>query len=264
VKVFRTGLLSRRDAGDIGYATAPLGSVHGDAAHRTLTTAGVEVRFRTPADAIEVEDDGRFVVRAAGTPISASSVVVAVPHERVPALLPTGALPDPKRLLTLGFSPIVNVHVVYDRAVTDLPFAAGLRTPVQWVFDRTAPSGLERGQYLAVSVSGAAREVELPTAELRSVFLPALERMFPRARTARVESFFVTRERTATFRQVPGSGELRPGARTAIPGLFLAGAFTDTGWPATMEGAVRSGLTAGREAVALLDRARGLPQEVAA
>jgi uncharacterized protein with NAD-binding domain and iron-sulfur cluster len=126
---------------------------------------------------------------------------------------------------------------------------------VQWVFDRTAPSGLERGQYLAVSVSGADREIDERTEDLRARFLPAIAALLPRARAATVERCFVTRERAATFRQAPGSRALRPSSRTRIPGLFLAGAWTDTGWPATMEGAVRSGVAAARETLLLAGRA---------
>ncbi len=135
---------------------------------------------------------------------------------------------------------------------------------MQWVFDRTEHSGLDRGQYLAVSVSGADREIAEPTADLRDRFLPALASLFPRAREAGIERFFVTREPHATFRQAPGSGALRPVTRTALPGLFLAGAWTDTGWPATMEGAVRSGLAAAREALVSVGRTRRLPEVVAA
>ncbi len=81
----------------------------------------------------------------------------------------------------------------------------------------------------------------MPAAALRDLFVPALEQLFPAASGAGITDFFVTRERHATFRQEPGSGALRPGAGTAVPGLTLAGAWTDTGWPDTMEGAVRSG-----------------------
>jgi uncharacterized protein with NAD-binding domain and iron-sulfur cluster len=115
------------------------------------------------------------------------------------------------------------------------------------VFDRTEVSGLSGGgQYIAVSVSAADRWIDTPTAELREVYLAELERLFPAARRARVTDFFVTRERHATFRQSPGSGALRPASATRLPWLYLAGAWTDTGWPDTMEGAVRSGLTAAR------------------
>jgi monoamine oxidase len=159
---------------------------------------------------------------------------------------PGAAAPAPGPWRDLGVSPIVNVHVIYDRRITRLPFAAAVGSPVQWVFDRTRPSGLRSGQYLAVSVSAADDYVNVPAAALREEFLPALESLFPAARDARVADFFVTRERRATLRQVPGCGRLRPGAATALPGLVLAGAWTDTGWPDTMEGAVRSGLNAAR------------------
>ena len=139
------------------------------------------------------------------------------------------------------------MHIVYDRRVTRLPFAAAVDSPVQWVFDRTGPSGLAAGQYLAISVSAADGVVDTPAAVLRDRFLPAMAQLFPAARGAQVTDFFVTRERRATFRQVPGCGERRPGAGTGLAGLVLAGAWTDTGWPDTMEGAVRSGLIAARE-----------------
>ena len=177
-------------------------------------------------------------------------VVLAVPPETAARLLPAGAAapgPGPERWRELGASPIVNVHVLYDRQVTSLPFAAAVDSPVQWVFDRTGPSGLDAGQYLAVSVSAADDVVDTPAAQLREQFVPALEEIFPAARDARITDFFVTRERRATFRQEPGCGEKRPGATTRLPGLVLAGAWTNTGWPDTMEGAVRSGLSAARE-----------------
>jgi uncharacterized protein with NAD-binding domain and iron-sulfur cluster len=89
-------------------------------------------------------------------------------------------------------------------------------------------------------------------AELQEQFVPALAELFPAARDAEVTEFFVTRERRATFRQAPGSGALRPKAETLMPGLVLAGAWTDTGWPDTMEGAVRSGLAAAAQLKASL------------
>ena len=100
----------------------------------------------------------------------------------------------------------------------------------------------------------------MPAAKLREIFVPALAELLPEARTARVADFFVTRERRATFRQVPGCEGLRPPAATNLPGLVLAGAWTNTGWPDTMEGAVRSGLNAARE----LRRALGAPARATA
>ncbi len=247
--VFRVGLLERPDAGDIGYARAPLQQVHGDAALRALTEAGVEVRLGWRAEQVEVIRDGLLTVAARGEALEAEAVVLAVPHGRVPALLPHGAVPDPGQLSQLGISPIVNLHVVYDRPVLDMEFAAAVGSPVQFVFDRTQSAGLDRGQCLAVSLSAASAEIDASADDLRTRFVAALAALLPAARDARVERFVVTRERMATFRAGPGARRLRPGSRTAIRGLALAGAWTDTGWPATMEGAVRSGHAAAHVAL---------------
>jgi squalene-associated FAD-dependent desaturase len=255
--VFQTGLLRDRSAGDVGWARVPLSALHGEPAERALRAAGVDLRLRWKAEHVGVTSEGGFEVAGPDSAFSADAVVVAVPHDRAAALLPDGALDDSHADLgALGSSPIVNLHVVYDRRVTDLPFAAGVRTPVQFVFDRTMPAGLERGQYLAVSLSGADEVIGMDSERLRAQYLPALATLFPAACRASVERFFVTREHAATFRASPGVAALRPGARTDIPGLLLAGAWTATGWPATMEGAVRSGHSAAREALASLARSR--------
>ncbi len=179
-----------------------------------------------------------------------------MPQREAYDLLPQGALDDPERLLGIGTAPILNVHVVYDRTVLTRPFFAALGTPVQWVFDRTDASGLRHGQYLALSQSVAHDDIDAPVAALRERYLPELERLLPRTRDAEVLDFFVTRERTATFAPAPGVGRLRPGARTKAPGLYLAGAWTATGWPATMESAVRSGVGAADAALGALGRPR--------
>jgi squalene-associated FAD-dependent desaturase len=248
-KVFQTGLLDDADAADVGYAGVPLQRLHGDAAGRALAAAGVDVRLRARAQAVAT-GDGTISVAWSGGAVAADAAVVAVPHDDAGKLVPRDVLPrnlDPARL---GFSPIVNLHVVYDRPVTGLPFAAALMSPVQWVFDRTDSSGLKDGQYLAVSLSGADRYLDRTVDELRAEFEPALAELLPAVGSAQVTSFFATREPHATFRGVPGTAAHRPRARTALPGLYLAGAWTDTGWPATMEGAVRSGLAAADAALA--------------
>jgi squalene-associated FAD-dependent desaturase len=248
--VFQEGLLRDAAAGDVGYARVPLGQIHDLAAQQALARVGVEVRLRRGATAI-VPEAGCFRVEISGSPtLSAEAVILAVPHNRAARLLPPGSGIDQTRLARLGTSPIVNLHVAYDRRVLELPFAAGVRTPVQWVFDRTESAGLARGQFLAVSLSAADAELEMTVGELRNRYLPALAELLPAARDAEVTTFFVTREHAATFRAAPGARALRPGPHTSIPGLILAGAWTDTGWPATMEGAVRSGRTAALAALA--------------
>ncbi|MFD4790390.1 hydroxysqualene dehydroxylase HpnE [Streptomyces sp. NPDC058459] len=254
--VFRTGLLSEPGAADIGWARVPLGELHDRLARKALDSAGVRTETRTRVGSVSRNADGRWSVEVPGETIDADAVVLAVPQRETHDLLPPGALDDPARLLRIGTAPILNVHVVYDRPVLARPFFAALGTPVQWVFDRTAASGLREGQYLALSQSAAQDDIDAPVADLRARYLPELERLIPGARTARVRDFFVTRERTATFAPTPGVGRLRPGARTEVPGLYLAGAWTATGWPATMESAVRSGVSAADAALGALGRPR--------
>jgi squalene-associated FAD-dependent desaturase len=258
-KVFKTGLLSEPGAADIGWTHVPLGEVHDTLARKALDSAGVRTELRTKAGSVSRTDDGSWAVETDGERITADAVVLAVPQKETHGLLPDGALDEPGLLLEIGYAPILNVHVVYDRKVLRQPFFAALGTPVQWVFDRTGASGLTGGgQYLALSQSDARDEIDEPVARLRERYLPELERLLPAARGAGVRDFFVTRERTATFAPAPGVGRLRPGPRTRAPGLYLAGAWTDTGWPATMESAVRSGLGAAGATLSAL----GLPHEL--
>ena len=275
--VIKTALLGRRDAADIGMAKVPLGGLHADATAALLERVGAEVRLGARAASIERLPGASFRIGlsrgeagaegdtpdgastesasteiagpadACGASILADAVVLAVPPGQAARLAGSAGVTQAPEFEHLGYSPIVNVHVIYDRQVTQLPFAAAVDSPVQWVFDKTRQSGLTAGQYLAVSLSAADDFVDMPTAALRQLFLPALEQLFPAAAGAGITDFFVTRERRATFRQGPGSGALRPGAATSVPGLVLAGAWTDTGWPDTMEGAVRSGHNAARE-----------------
>ncbi|UNM16515.1 FAD-dependent oxidoreductase [Streptomyces formicae] len=262
--VFKTGLLSEPGAADIGWARVPLGDLHDTLARKALDSAGVRTELRTRVSAVTRTPDGRWNVTAGAERLDADAVVLAVPQRETHALLPDGALDDPDRLLDIGTAPILNIHVVYDRQVLHRPFFAALGTPVQWVFDRTHASGLAEGQYLALSQSAADDEIDTPVAALRERYLPELERLLPAARHAEVRDFFVTRERTATFAPTPGVGRLRPAARTRAPGLYLAGSWTATGWPATMEGAVRSGFSAAAAALTALGRPHEHPLEEAA
>jgi uncharacterized protein with NAD-binding domain and iron-sulfur cluster len=290
--VVKTGLLGDAGAADIGVPALSLGELHGAAAARLLAKLGASVRLSTKVAAVEAKGADGFLIRLGRSPqpnqdggaadgdqpeddanggmsgaetggdevLAADVVVLAVPHEQAARLIPPGALPAETvdGWAGLGAAPIVNLHVRYDRKVMDVPFAAAVDSPVQWVFDRTRISGMhargDDGQYLAVSLSAADPYVNMSVAELRDMFVPALAELFPEARAATVTEFFVTRERRATFRQVPGTARLRPKSATALPGLALAGSWTDTGWPDTMEGAVRSGLNA---VIALHDQLEG-------
>jgi hydroxysqualene dehydroxylase len=259
--VFQVGLLDEADAADIGWSSIPLQRLHGDAAERALTKAGAHVIAK--AKALEVQPIGHeWLVRSTAGDVVADGVVVATDPVTAEGLLPPGSLDRPAGWSTrLGMSPIVNVHVVLDRSVMPHDFLAVVGSPLQWVFDRTTQSGLSAGQYLALSLSAADDLVARPVAELREMFLPELARVLPGFVDATVVDFFVTREAHATFRPAPGSKAFRPGPTTRLPGLHLAGAYTATGWPATMESAVRSGNAA---AAALLGAHHDVDQAVTA
>jgi hydroxysqualene dehydroxylase len=244
--VFQVGLLSAAGAADIGWSEVPLQELHGRAGERALTAAGARVRTGVRVTALAREGAGWVVHTREGTDVQGRElvdrVVLAVPPAAAEQLAPADAVQLPDGWSArLGAVPIVNVHVVYDRPVLDEPFLAAVDSPVQWVFDRTAASGCPDGQYVAVSLSAARDVIGEPVAQIQQRVLPALADVLPRARSARVLESFVTRERQATFDPAPGQAGSRPPQRTAAPGLALAGAWTDTGWPATMEGAVRSG-----------------------
>jgi squalene-associated FAD-dependent desaturase len=243
--VFQTGLLARADAADVGFHRRPLSETLGVPAARALERAGVEVKLGWRAQGLTATGGG-LEVHGVAEDLDAEAVILAVPHHRAGALLERVA-PDCARGPTrMRSAPIVNLHLVYDRAVCDLSFAAGVGTPIQYLFDRTDSAGLSHGQYLAISLSGADADMKLSPDALRERYLPALAQLLPRVRAARLEQFVVTREHAATFRAEPGVGLWRPGPDTPVGGLALAGAWTATGWPATLEGAVLSGHAAAR------------------
>jgi squalene-associated FAD-dependent desaturase len=253
--VLQTGLLEQADAGDIGFHLRPLSETLGAPALVALREAGVDVRLGWRVEEIRADREG-LAVRGNGSELRSPAVVVAVPHARAAGMLEPLLGAQARVFGELESSPIVNVHVVYDRRVCEHEFAAGVGTPVQYVFDRTEAAGVTEGQYLAVSISGAQEEMQMSAEQLRERYLSALAELFPKAGEARVLRYVASREHAATFAARPGVEQKRPAARTAVPGLVLAGAWTDTGWPATLEGAVRSGHAAARVALGRLAEAR--------
>ena len=192
---------------------------------------------------------------AGGESVTALQYVGALPPEAMFELLPesTKAHADLAPAAGHAWAPIVNLHVWYDQPVADFEFAAFIDSPVQWVFNRTRIADLPgQGQYLTVSLSAAWEFWPKSKQELRELFVPELAKLLPAARSATVERFVVVKEQRATFRSLPGMAKNRPPAMTSVPNLFLAGDWTDTGWPSTMESAVRSG----DNAAAAVDKAR--------
>jgi squalene-associated FAD-dependent desaturase len=193
----------------------------------------------------------RADVRAGKAPASAfeeaEAVVSAVPAHALPGLLPTEWRERApfRELGRLGRSPIVSVEMWLDRVVVDRPMLGLRDSEVEWVFDKGRLYGREGSpQHLGFIVSAAFRSAPKKNAELVAASEEALRRYFPAMAEAKVERTLVLREPNATFASTPEKEALRPGPVTDVGGLYLAGDWTDTGLPATIEGAVRSGARA--------------------
>ena len=253
--VFQEGLLKKPHDAVLGYPTVGLTSLNGEPARRYMEEAGGRLVLGKSVGAVRVED-----ARVTGVELSdgeveeADAYVSALPFGVLLDVLPPEVSGDPffQQASGLSSSPIVDIHLWYDRPVMDSPLAAFLDSPVQFVFNKSLIQGSDgRGQYLCISLSGAWDYVDRPKAELVEEFSAEMARLLPRSREATLERSLVVKEKSATFRSAPGAGRRRLPQATPLPNLFLAGEWTDTGWPSTMEGAVRSGVYA---AEALLSR----------
>jgi squalene-associated FAD-dependent desaturase len=258
--VFQEGFMRSRDGANVGWAKVGLSTLLGGAAKRYIEARGGEVRTGTGVDGLDVESGGAARVLAEGGEMTAEAVVLALTAKDALGTLPPAVADDPffARARSITDSPIVNVHLWYDRPVWERSFAAFLNTPLQWAFNKTRLHKLDgRGQYLDISLSGARDLVDLPGEQIISTFRKEVDALMPAARGAQLEHSLVVKQRDATFAAAPGVAALRPTQRTPVRGLYLAGDWTDTGWPATMESAVRSGAMAAREC---LSRPAGVPE----
>ena len=258
IMLFQAGLLKGPAQASIGLSSVGLTSLNGDPAFDMLTERGADMALGKTVRSIEV-DGGRVagITLADGGRVEADLYISALPFG---VLL--DALPDDvsqgsffSRAAKLGTSPIVGVHLWYDRQIMDEEFVAFLGSPVQWVFNKSRIQGTGNidGQYVCISLSGAWQFIDRPKEELAVEFTVEMARLFPKAEEARVVRSLVVKEPHATFSSAPGAAEGRLGQATPIKNLFLAGEWTDTGWPSTMEGAVRSGVFAAEAAAAAHD-----------
>ena len=224
-QVFLEGLMATRESYQMGIPAVPLGELYSSGLEGRFGD-GVRFHLRSSIERIDPSD------RAADFYIS------AVPFERVNALLPDLALPLEK----FEHSPITGVHLWFDREVTELPHAVLLDRTMQWMFRKSA-------NYVQCVVSASRSLLPLAREEIIEIACRELEEFFPEARDAALVKAHVIKEARATYSITPGLEAHRPPATTKYPNIFLAGDWTQTGWPATMEGAVRSGYQAA-EAVA--------------
>jgi zeta-carotene desaturase len=227
-QVFWLGFLARADSYEMGIPTVPLGQLYAAGAWQRLPN--VRLHVRAPVERI---DGSGFTV--GGERRAADHYICALPFERMEAV----GLAAP----ALEHSPITGVHLWFDREVTALPHATLLGRTMQWMFNK------DRGRYLQLVVSASRELTNIPRNEIVDIAMGDLRLYFPRVQEANLVKAHVVKEQRATFSAAPGTEILRPTAQSGPFNVILAGDWTRSGWPATMEGAVRSGYLAA-EAVA--------------
>jgi len=261
IEVFWKGFLANATGYKVGIPSVPLGELYGGC-RPAIEKRGGEVRFRSAVRGIAVEDGGVSGVEFSnGARETADFYLAAVPHDVLPSFIPEAILarePAFENVARLRSAPITGVHLWLDREVMTEPFLAVLDRTTQWIFNKTLLSGArpESGeQYLQLVISASYGLVSTSRQDILAMCLAELREFLPAAREANLVKGTVIKETGATFSPEPGCDRWRPAQATSIPDFFLAGDWTATGWPATMEGAVRSGYLAA-EAICEADGAR--------
>jgi len=253
VDVFWKAFLSNRKGYRMGVPAVPLAELYGGC-KTEIEKRGGEVNLRMPLRAIRVENGTVKGVEFDGARLeTADAYVFALPHQTM-AELSSEEMKRREAALTqlekIGVAPITGVHFWFDREVMREPFLTLLDTTTQWIFNKTAlyggsnGTGKAQGQYLQLVISASYDLLQMSRQEIIDLCLKEVLQALPAARDARLLKATVIKEAAATFSPQPGVDLLRPKQETKIRGMFLAGDWTDTGWPATMEGAVRSGYMA--------------------
>jgi squalene-associated FAD-dependent desaturase len=252
-KVFREAFLFSAEAGRMGVPRVPLSEMYGHVA-AAVERAGGRVHLRSRVEKLcRDEATGRWRLRVGERTDSFEAVVLALPFEGMQKLLP--ALPEgPSRArlegLLAGFShsPLTGIHLWFDREITELEHAVLLDTTVQWLYNtsRIQPErkSLRDGYLIELVVSASKSLVSMERQAIIDLALRELALFFPAMQQARLLKAAVVKEVRATYSIVPGLDAFRPEAESGWPGLLLAGDWTATGWPSTMEGAARSGYLA--------------------
>jgi squalene-associated FAD-dependent desaturase len=242
LQVFYLGFLSNANAYEMGIPSVPLASLYSEEGWSNYPSVKIEHRAAVRQLCLE---DGKVkgLALTDGSVHTAGAYVAAVPFERVNALIPG----LPLDLSVFSHAPITGIHLWFDRPITELPHATLLDRTIQWMFNK------QDGKHIQLVVSASRSLVEMPRGEVIELALKELKEFFPRAAEAQLERAHVVKEVRATFSAACGLETLRPGNKTAVPNLFLAGDWTRSGWPATMEGAVRSGYLAAEAVLECFD-----------
>ena len=255
VDVFWKAFLSNRTGYRMGVPAVPLANLY-DGCKSEIERRGGEVNLRASVRGLKIENGEIAAVRFdEGKEENADAYVFAVPHTALAELLPESVKQSDPSLANLDkikVSPITGVHFWFDRQVMKEPFVTLLDTRTQWIFNKTElyedingrANKTDGGQYLQLVVSASYELLPKSRQEIIDLCLSEVRHALPTAREAQLVKATVIKEAAATFSPEPGVDRWRPKQETSVRGLFLAGDWTATGWPATMEGAVRSGYLA--------------------
>jgi len=246
IELFKVALLGPAKNPAMGIPLTGLSTLVGDNAQKFIESNGGEIRTGIDVESLHIANGRIAGVRTVNDElIEGEAVVSAVPAAAMTPLIPGGNdgqedfFTPAEKVRT---APIVAVHIWYDRPVLTEKFVATLDSPLQWVFNDTdLKSRDDVGQHIVISLSGAWEWQDRSKQELREIFTAEMEKAFPSARYATITKFAIVKMLEATFRVAPGAQKQRLSQRTPLPGFYLAGDWTDTGWPSTMESAVRSG-----------------------
>jgi squalene-associated FAD-dependent desaturase len=251
-QVFHEAFLKSAEGGRLGIPRVPLSVMYGAVAD-AVTARGGEMVLRASVEGI-AQKAGGWAVHTGDGEYQAKSVVLAIPFEQMQKLLPH--LPaDPARveltekLANFVHAPITTVHLWWDREIAEYDHAVLLDTDIQWIFNKSRIRKKENEHYVELVISASAQELHEEREEIIGSALRELAMFFPKVKEAKLLKSGVLKEARATFSVLPGLDADRPESSTGWPGLYLAGDWTRTGWPSTMEGGVRSGYLAA-EAVA--------------
>jgi zeta-carotene desaturase len=250
-KVFHELFVKNSTGGRLGIPTVPLSEFYGVVA-QYLERLGAEVRLRAGVEAIARGADGRWRVRTGEGEWVAKSVILAIPFEQVQRLMPTvevnpseaGAKEAIVRKAGLFVhSPFTSILLWYDREISELDHAWLLDTTIEWFFhkSRIRRYGPGSGSYVELVIAGSKAQLQQSREQILGSALEEFHQFFPEARHARLLKSGILKEARATFSVTPRLERERPGQMTGIDGLFVAADWTETDWPSTMEGGVRSG-----------------------
>jgi len=250
IDVFWKAFLSTRGGYRVGIPCVPLGELY-DGCREAIERRGGEILLRAGVRGFRVTGNRiEGVERDNGTVEAADYYLAAIPQDVLPELLPAHVVEREavfSNLRNLRTSPITGVHLWFDKVVMDEPFLTLLDSTTQWVFNKTQLYGgvtENGGQYLQLVISASYSLVTRPRQQIIGLCLDELREVLPALRHATLVKGTVVKETSATFSPAPGSDQWRPSQESPLANLFLAGDWTATGWPSTMEGAVRSGYLA--------------------